>query len=237
MSDKLYIKNVSIEGAGAVEGVFHYYDATIQTNSLNERYFFRADNTTLRSIAEKAAQGVSILSGHYGKALGKSTSGRLYDKKVMSNFFVRSGLKDVNSDDEIARLDSGITSEVSTGFRLLPESKMTRDVCSEQMKQKYSWFMSYFECEEGHILGQMLKKGGKRVTALLSGPVDLFEYSLVREGADPGNRIIKKISENLKNGIFDEESLLSFAECQNIKFDSFKTVSYTHLTLPTKRIV
>lgn len=223
MSNKLYMRNVSIEGAGAIEGEDHYYRGIIQSTSLNTRYAFRAAMDTLRSIASQANSGVAVYAGHryFNNPLGKSVSGTLYDEKVFSNFFITSGVQDTNSDDHIKRLDKGIVGDLSTGFMLTDQSKIKCDLCNGTFEQKYSWFNSYFEDAEGHILGQRIRSGenkGKRVTGELSGPVNLNEYSIVESGADPGAKIIKKIKENLQNGIFDEGILEYFAESMNLGF-------------------
>lgn len=221
MSNKIFIKNVKIEGA-SVDGDFHYYNGIIQSKSLNTRHFFHASDETLRSIEEQANAGVHIRDGHsyYTKPLGRSVSASMVDGKVNSTFFIQAGINDTNSDDHIKRLDSGIIDMLSTGLMLTDESKMICDICGEEMTLKYSWFSSYFEDDEGHILGQKLRDG-TRVTAELRGPVKLEEYSIVASGADPDAEILKKVSENLESGVFDNATLAYFAESHGWELQSF----------------
>lgn len=218
----IYIQNLGIEGATVVQDDFHYYNGTIQTTSLNERHFFRASLETLRSIQQQANAGVDIRDSHryYTPALGRSVSATLYDKKVSSTFYVLANVPDVNSNSHIKRLDAGIVGKLSTGFTLTDESKFISDIDGSEMEAKHTWFTTYFEDEEGNILGQKLKNG-KRVTAELRGPVKLHEFSIVGSGADPGAEIKKKIKENLQNGLFDEGNLEFYAESLNLEYNSF----------------
>lgn len=224
MSNPIYIKNVGITGVGAIEGAFHFYDGTIQSGSLNKRYFFRISNRTLRSIQEQANAGTHVYPGHrtYGQPLGKSVNARLYGGKVNSQFFVQAGLSDVNSDDHIRRLDSGVTDALSTGFMMTDESKIMCDLCeNEEMEAQVSWFSLYWECQNGHRLGRIDKATGKRVTGELQGPVDLKEFSIVATGADPEGKVLKKIREEVKNGDIDLEHLNYIAEAYNLSFNNF----------------
>lgn len=219
---RIYIKNVSIEGASAVVDDFHYYNGTIQTMSLNERHFFRCSLETLRSIQKQANDGVELLDSHshYKPALGRSTSAKLYGKKVSSTFFILANVEDSKSNDHIKRLDAGITRALSTGFSFTDDSKLISDIDGSEMERKFSWFSVYFEDESGNILGAKLKDG-TRVTAELKGPVKLHEYSIVGNGADPGAKVKKKIKENLENGLFDEGNLEFYAESFNLEYSSF----------------
>ena len=221
-NERIYIKNMSIEGASAVIDDFHYYNGVIQTTSLNERHFFRCSLETLRSIQEQANAGVHILDGHshYKPALGKSTSASLYAKKVNSTFYVLANVEDVKSNDHIKRLDAGITGELSTGFSFTDETKLISDIDDSEMKRVVDWFYVYYEDESGNILGSKLRDG-TRVTAELKGPVNLQEFSIVEKGADPGTKIKKKITENLQNGLFDEGNLEFYAESFNLEYNSF----------------
>lgn len=225
----IYIKNVGIEGVGGVVEGLHYYNGTIQTNSLNKRHFFEASAETLRSIQQQANEGVNVYPSHrtYSAPIGKSTAATMYGGKVNSTFFIKEGMKDVNSDDHIARLDAGIVDMLSTGLLLTDESEMVCNVClndglsrkESRMQHKPSWFISYFECEAGHVLGSKLRNGD-RVTAKLHGPVDLQEYSIVPSGADPGAKMIKKLKESMESNSLDETFLLYVAESNNFAFNS-----------------
>ena len=221
-NERIYIKNVSIEGASAVVDDFHYYNGTIQTMSLNERHFFRCSLETLRSIQKQANDGVELLDSHshYKPALGRSTSAKLYGKKVSSTFFILANVEDSKSNDHIKRLDAGITRALSTGFSFTDDSKLISDIDGSEMERKFSWFNVYYEDESGNILGAKLKDG-TRVTAELKGPVKLWEYSIVGIGADPGAKVRKKIKENLENGLFDEGNLEFYAESFNLEYSSF----------------
>ena len=225
---KLHIKNVAIEGATSVEGDFHYYRGIIQSKSLNKRHFFRASDKTLRSIQEQADAGTHIYNAHSmygGKPLGKSVSATFYDGKVRSTFYILANVDDVDSNSHIKRLDAGIVDELSTSFYLTDESYITCDACADgtRFEQRHTWFSSYFECENNHILGGKYKQDGKenRVTGELNGPVSLIEYSLVPTGADPGAEITKKVKESMQNGLFDNDTLLFIAECENFEPKSF----------------
>ena len=228
MEGKLYFHNVGIKGAGAVIEGLHYYNGVIQSTSLNRRYFFNASMQTLRSIQAQANDGVEILSGHWGKALGSSVSATLYNQVVNSDFYIIADLEDVNSNDEIKRLDTGSLKGLSTGFMLTDESRMICNVCREnglsdkeaEMKQRYSWFSSYFECEAEHVLGSKMRNG-VRVTAELMGAVELLEYSIVSRGADPDAKVKEKIKENMQNGLYDDISIASIAESQGWTYSNF----------------
>lgn len=242
MSDTIFIKNIGIQGAGIVEDDLHYYTGFIQSNSLNTAYFFKLSHESLKSIAKQANRGVPIYANHrsYGPPIGKSIAAHLVSEKdierVQSTFFIKDGLADVNSSDHIQRLDTGIVSELSTGFMLTEDSRLVCDICNEEMTQKYEWFYAYFEDENGHKLGEKIKQKGKkdqRVTAMLQGAVNLLEYSIVASGADPDTEILEKLQNDINTGIFDTEALAYFAEAQNFETQHFLNSLHSETFKPT----
>ena len=230
MSNIHYIENLLIDGAGVTDDEFANYFGTFTSTSRNSRNFSLSPET-MADIVKQANAGVEVRKSHsyFQDPIGTFLSAYVYKGEGKGNFRIRKDLEGPKSNDVIKMIDAEIMKSMSIGFAHTDKTKVTCDTClllgdeNSEMKPKFSWFSYYFECGEGHILGQKSKVNKKEVlnTATYKGTVKLREISVVGTGADPNAKIIKKLQEELQSGNLGLEDLPIFSESLNINLSHF----------------
>ena len=218
-----HCRNVSVEPIkarnreliknGDIEYYVRNYKWIISNDSVDSHGTYMDPETTLPKFAIEASKGVPIQKNHDYRELqlGISTKGTFNSDKneVVAEGYIQEGLQDVNSDDVIARLDTGACRWVSVGFR-------GDEVCS-YCGTKMHWFWS--DCENGHYIYQkiMIDKDGnetddpdemKRTETIYAKVVDgeLLEFSPVWRGSNPDAELIGEVrrlfeKDNIDSGL------------------------------------
>ena len=228
--DLHYIENLQIDGAGVQDEDFANYFGTFTSTSLNSRNFSLSPET-MADIVKQANAGVELRKDHslWQDAIGTFISAYVYKGEGKGNFRIRKDLEGPKSNDVIKMIDAEIMKSMSIGFAHTDKTKVMCDTCAKlgddnsQMKPKFTWYSYYFECDEGHILGQKSKVNKKEVlnTATYKGTVKLREISVVGTGADKNAKIVKKLKEELQAGNLGLEELPYFSESLNINLSQF----------------
>ena len=205
---------------------FSWYQAIVSTNLLNS-HGFSIMPSAHSSIASQMDKGVKTYYRHQvsERPLGMTRNARVYAKKVRGEMGIQENLQDVNSNDIISRIDTGVLNEASISFI---GGKMMCDLCDTQMRR---WLFGYY-CQNEHDLGYKIKQNGKEV--LVTGKLydddntlELREVSVVDTGSDPGTSVKQQLQEIFEGQELTEGYLKATSLLNNFSFDEMcNTLSF-----------
>ncbi len=178
-----------------------FFPAEISNQNLDS-YYTKMAESSLRNYAEDATNGVAFQNSHKSRELGIGyvINGEYVDngsKKVLADIYSVRGLKlnaDLDTDNFIKGVQTGMIRDVSIGFRGGPDYKESCNLCGNQ-------YWSY-ECR--HVAGMMYEMAddpnadptgqdtNEQLAFVWIENARLSEVSAVYDGSTPDAMIITK---------------------------------------------
>lgn len=169
-----------VDESVADERQLFFWRAEISNTSLDS-HFTRMSESTLRNYADDALAGVAFLKGHdhrslpIGYSFNAALEGESGKQRVVADFYTVAGLPD--SDDLIARVQTGLLRDVSVGFH---GGEMRCTLCEKD----------FWSCP--HFPGVRYEDG---LATFTIEDARLSEVSGVFDGSTPGAMILKATRE------------------------------------------
>ena len=186
---------------------------------------FRHSENALQQLADGYTHGKGMYTDHFLKfsnRIGRTLKGTVNDNALEVLFGIRPNLDVSNSNDLISIIrDTG--ADLSTSY--YPERILCGvEGCGKDMQAYGFFFFSWYECEEGHCVGDTYEDDDGeevRVTGIIDSIEDVMELSLVSVGANLDAEVTGEVQAQVADKVGDDLTFLRFlAESNGLNFDN-----------------
>ena len=186
---------------------------------------FRHSEGALQQLADAYTYGKGMYTDHYLKfsnRIGRTLKGVVNDGALEVVFGIRPNLDISNSNDLISIVrDTG--ADLSASY--YPE-RITCGVegCGKDMEAQGFFFFSWYECEEGHCVGDVYENDAGeevRVAGVIESIEDVVELSLVSAGANFYAEVTGEVQAQVADKVGNDLTFLRFlADSNGLNFDN-----------------
>ena len=223
---------IHVDAASDAKSLLEGIDPGVYKNLETFKGIAADDQTTMNLFAHspKALQqleaayirGKGMYTDHnieFRNRVGKTINARIVDGKLEVAIGIRPGIE-VNNSDDIITIVRDTGADLSASY-YPGQMSCAVEGCGKELMAYGFWFMSWYECEDGHCVGDLLEDSNERVTGIIDTIEDVVELSFVSGGANLTAEVTGEISDQLTQKVGTDLTFMRFlAESNGYNFDN-----------------